>query len=160
MARPITPPQIRFHKHYTKGEGCWEWHSAIFKGLGYGKFNIGGDKVGYAHRFAYELFVGPIPEGMCVCHRCDNRICVNPEHLFVGTQRDNVLDMHAKGRAVLNPLRGSSSPNAKLTEQDVIAMRQRFDADRYGNSIAASRAYSISHDTANKILRRKRWKHL
>lgn len=78
--------------------GCHEWQSTLSK-QGYGKFWFDGVQVP-AHRMAYQLFAGEIPEGMMVCHRCDNPKCVNPEHLFIGTQQDNVRDMWAKGRGI------------------------------------------------------------
>lgn len=77
--------------------GCLEWQRAIFK-AGYGAINIGG-KIKYAHRVSYELHNGPIPDGMLVMHLCDNRRCVNPSHLAVGTDSDNNRDMWAKQRA-------------------------------------------------------------
>lgn len=78
--------------------GCWIWTAGRNK-LGYGRFGLPGQyKTVQAHRFAYEQFYGPIPEGMFVCHHCDNPPCVNPEHLFVGTHVDNMKDMWSKGR--------------------------------------------------------------
>lgn len=97
-------PAIRFARHFQRVDsGCWEWTGGVFKDSGYGKFNGGkGDDgkwvTAYAHRASHELHIGPIPAGLSVLHRCDNRLCVNPDHLFLGTQRDNIHDMLAKGR--------------------------------------------------------------
>ncbi|WP_150671015.1 HNH endonuclease signature motif containing protein [Pandoraea anhela] len=82
--------------------GCWNWIGTKDR-VGYGRIKISlGSRAFFrfssAHRYAYELWIGRIPEGMNVLHRCDNRACCNPAHLFIGTQRDNMLDMHAKGR--------------------------------------------------------------
>ena len=78
---------------------CWEWQAAKST-RGYGKLGAPGTDAGceYAHRVSWELHNGPIPDGMHVLHHCDNRICVNPQHLFLGTNLDNILDMRAKGR--------------------------------------------------------------
>lgn len=87
----------RFWSKVTKGDGCWEWHGARFK-QGYGILTIGGKSL-LAHRVSVELSTGkPIPEGMLVCHHCDNPPCVRPDHLFVGTDGDNVRDCVQKGR--------------------------------------------------------------
>lgn len=93
---------------------------------GYGQINYMGRPMG-AHRLAHEAWVGPIPDGMFVCHKCDNPPCINPAHLFAGTPADNWKDCWSKGRAyVLPTLRGDESPNARLTSAQVAEIRERL----------------------------------
>ena len=93
-----TPLYIRFWSKVRTGTGCWEWTGARAR-FGHGLVHVGpGGKLAQTHRVAWELMVGPVPEGMGVLHRCDNPPCVRPDHLFLGTQQDNVRDMWAKGR--------------------------------------------------------------
>ena len=91
----------RFINKVHKTDYCWIWNGAIRGNSGYGSFNVNG-KIESSHRISYKLFKGVIPMGICVLHRCDNRLCVNPDHLFLGTQGDNMKDMFNKGR--MNPL--------------------------------------------------------
>lgn len=98
MGRPAKSEAERFMSHVRIVEsGCHEWQSKIDKG-GYGHFTLRDASTMRAHRYSWLRAVGAIPDGLCVLHKCDNRRCVNPEHLFVGTYRDNVLDMVRKGR--------------------------------------------------------------
>lgn len=89
----------RFNEKYIVNEenGCWEWTARLDQS-GYGLLCYDGGMKG-AHRFSYKTYVGEIPEGIYVCHTCDNPKCVNPSHLFLGTQQDNMDDMYNKGRA-------------------------------------------------------------
>ena len=90
----------RFFQKVDKTDTCWLWNGALTSS-GYGSIGINGKRIS-AHRFSYETFIGEIPEGMFVCHSCDVKICVNPEHLWVGTQYENMSDMWKKGRAVIS----------------------------------------------------------
>jgi hypothetical protein len=89
--------KTKFESHIVKTDSCWIWNGPLFKS-GYGRISNREKKL-RAHRVSYEFYVGPIPDGLNVLHRCDNPLCVNPDHLFVGTHLDNMKDMEAKGRA-------------------------------------------------------------
>jgi len=109
----------RFEKYFIKSSNCWHWEGGK-NGNGYGSLmNIYG-KFEVAHRISYKLYNGEIPEGILVLHKCDIRHCVNPNHLFLGTHKDNTDDMVKKGRhgGYKNNFKGSKNPNSKINEKD------------------------------------------
>ena len=111
-----------------------------------------------AHRVAWEMANGPIPKGLVVCHRCDNTFCINPAHLIIGTQADNMADMVAKGRSTghgTSRKGGERHGMAKLTEAQVLAIRAD---DRTPSAVAAD--YQITPRHARDIINRKKWEHV
>lgn len=127
----------------------------INKVNGYGYLGVD-DRPRLAHRLTWAIANGPIPRGLEVLHRCDVRHCVNPDHLFVGTQLDNMRDMHNKGRA--RPPRGEAHCRAKFTEVQVHEMRARRAA---GETCAVvAKAYKTTTITVSKITRRLLWAHI
>ena len=131
------------------GGGCHLWVAGR-KASGYGTITVARRKV-LAHRLSWELANGPIPDGMCVLHRCDNPPCVNPDHLFLGTHADNSRDRNEKGRQA----RGVKNRHAKLTPDEVRAIRA--DTRR---QVDIARAYGVTPQAVHDIIRRKNWRHI
>lgn len=134
--------------------GCWIWLGATSHGYGVVRHkakNIG------AHRLAYELYHSvSVPSSVDICHRCDNRACVNPLHLFEGTRLENMHDCISKGRfAYPEPLCGEDSPNSKLTDMDVLEIRSDPRSQR-----AIARAYGVDKATVAHIVHRRTWRHI
>ena len=146
----------RFWSKVKRGPGCWEWQAASRNG--YGMFSVGGRKGGMvsAHRHVWEMSHTTIPEGKVICHTCDNRVCVRPSDLFIGTQQDNLQDASNKGRLKGNKtIKGERNPKSKLTEEQVRSIR---DDDRQLRVIASD--YGVTYGLIGMIKRRKIWKHI
>lgn len=139
--------------------GCWNWMSCV-QGNGYGRVRFGG-KTEYVHRLSYATFVGTVPVGMDVCHRCDNRRCCNPDHLFLGTREDNMKDAKAKGRLSIGDkhgekLCGEKGPGSKLNLRQVKAIRRCLAEGQTVSQLAS--AYGVSKDNIRRINRGDTWK--
>ncbi len=139
--------------HSTK-DVCWDW-SGMFNTNGYGRFSLN-DKHRLSHRIAFEMFIGPIPDGYMVCHRCDNRRCVNPYHLWLGTQSENLKDAFAKGRMFRPDTNGERNGNRKLDWPKVNAIRAMNSMGIKKTLIAQS--FGVSPSTIFEIASNKIWK--
>lgn len=140
---------------------CWQW-TANKHWSGYGRILTGSRIDGSrryvgAHRVAWELFRGAIPEGLCVCHHCDNPSCVNPDHLFLGTLADNCKDRSQKGRNAV--ALGERNGNAKLSRDQVQEIRRRY-SDRGVTQKQLGREFGVSRVQIGKIVNGKLWKHI
>ena len=131
--------------------GCWHWIGSTIHS-GYGQVTLFGYRT-TAHRAAYRLFVGSVPSDMNICHSCDNRRCVNPSHLWIGTQNDDIQDMRRKGRE--RKAVGEAHPHAKLTERQVREIR----SDPRGPSVLAP-IYSVATSSITNIRKRRKWRHI
>jgi hypothetical protein len=138
-----------FEANYQKTPGCWEWKGTIGTG-GYGKFGSNG----LAHRRAYAYIYGEIPKGMQVCHKCDNRKCVNPAHLFLGSCADNLRDMTQKGRRA----RGNRIASSLLDEKKVLEIRKKRMAGAEYQSL--SEEFGVGWYTIRSICKNNCWKHV
>lgn len=158
QGRPPVSMDIRFHCKYTKdaSSGCWQWTSAKDKD-GYGLFESQKGKTLRAHRFSVEYHTATeIPKGVLVCHSCDNPSCVNPEHLFLGSPKDNTQDMIGKGRKVNSS--GEANGAAKLTEGAVRKMRKWSQEGGSPKDLAITYGISLGHTLA--VLNYKAWRHI
>lgn len=132
------------------GDECWEW-KAFRNKYGYGLFNHLP-----AHRMAYRLGVGSIPDGLCVLHKCDNPPCCNPLHLFLGTRADNNRDKKEKGRAPSQ--KGEQNGNAKLTEAEILLICRVYAIRNFTMRELAIK-YKVSEQHIFNIIKHKSWKH-
>lgn len=134
---------------------CWEWQRTKNR-KGYGQIGIKSGKMVATHRLSYQLHKGEIPEGLLVCHKCDNPSCVNPEHLFLGTNSDNIKDSFRKGR---NCNKGQNSPTAKLKKEQVIKIRELSKTGKNQREIAKLFPF-VSESTVHLIVKNKTWQNI
>lgn len=169
-----TPRDIeRFWLYVKKSDGCWEWQSTKGSG-GYGMFWFQG-RTRPAHKISYIIDHGigymDIPSNLFVCHECDNRRCVRPDHLWLGTNDDNMADMVAKGRSPKGDRnasriaggayqRGQLNGRAKLTPEQVLDIRSRPIIRRYGHWTALAREFGVDPVTIQMAAKGRKWKHL
>lgn len=151
------PPTLAevLKRGYEESEGCWEWQRYV-RPAGYGQLGLPGTRRTIdAHRASWIVHRGPIPDGLFVCHHCDNRRCVNPAHLFLGTNADNMADAVAKDRW---PHRyGPAHHSTKLSTEAVEAIRRRHAAGGSPKALAAE--YGICHQYVWQLVARK-WRNV
>lgn len=144
--------RFRTKVEVTGADECWNWKAAR-QSKGYGSFGTELGRTELAHRIAYRLQVGEIPEGLLVMHSCDNRLCCNPKHLRLGTIADNNYDAYLKGRVA----RGEKSGRAKLKEKQVTQIRQDYRIGKHSIPQLAS-MYRVSGTNIRSIVNNRHWK--
>lgn len=145
-------------RRFDDVSGCWEWPGSRNPQNGYGQLSSWSDgkrRVYTAHRVSFLAFVGEIEAGKHVLHKCDNRPCFNPDHLFIGTHKENMEDMSAKGRATSVVLRGSKHGKSKITEKQAREIRSSS-----APLATLSRIYGISFSAISAIRTGKTWTHI
>ncbi len=157
MDRPTTAEVARFFDKVLITKHCWLWTGCIV--WGYGQFAYRDRQRVRAHRFSYALFVGPIKDGKMILHRreCGKRNCVNPNHLYMGTQKDNMRDRMIWGNSITAA--GERNGQSKLSEADVISIRnmRKYEKIRYKD---IADIYGVDPSQIGYIIRRVYWKHL
>jgi hypothetical protein len=154
MGRKVIDPVKKFWSRVDKksADECWLWIGAFDKD-GYGQMRDGIRKIqDRGHKFSYRLHFGVIPKNMCVCHKCDNPSCVNPNHLFLGTALDNQKDKMAKNRHA----KGESQGHSKLTNEQISQIRSRANDDY---KVLCSE-FNIVPSTVYRIWHKESWKHI
>jgi len=159
LGKRYVDADTRFHSSYIVDleTRCWLWQGSVRGSNGYGRISVGG-VTHQAHRYSWMIHNGEIGAGLFVCHKCDTPLCVNPDHLFLGTHQENMNDCVAKGRTnggTKTPLRGSKNAKSKLSESQVALIRslnwpQRKIASHFG----------VSQALISKIKRNEMWRHI
>lgn len=159
IGRPPTPLRVRFYKQVhipTEQSACWVWKGAVMRrpsSPNYGSIKSNG-KTLLAHRASFELHKHAIPDGMMVCHTCDNPLCVNPGHLVLGTHAENMRDRDTKRRLA----HGERHGNAILTDSVVAEMRALFESGI--RQVELARRFGTSQTNVSDVVRYRRWRHV
>ena len=164
---------VQFLQYFEIGaiSECWEWKGCGNKDRSYGRFVWPEKRIRLAHVASYVFFKGNIPKRagknrLCVCHSCDNQLCVNPNHLWLGTYRDNLHDAMKKGRADSvtwhkkehrpEPMRGEDNPSSKLTAETVSTIRAQYATGKYSQGVLADK-YLVNQTLISAIIRNRIW---
>lgn len=140
----------KLRNYIRKTDRCWIWTGDKYSS-GYGRITIGAGVQVRAHRFMYEQRFGKIPDGLFALHKCDVRTCVNPEHIFIGTKKDNMQDCISKGRHKYKTLKGTESPNSNLTTEDIVEIKRLYETGKYFQREIAAK-FGVSQVTISRIL--------
>ena len=147
--------QERFWEKVNRTEECWNWKGSLLPS-GYGNFSMN-KKPSLSHRVSWEMHNGKIPKGIFVLHKCDNRKCVNPDHLFLGTHTDNARDRESKNRG--NHAKGDKCRTCKLSNREVNEIRRSYETGRFTQTKLA-KLFKVTQSTIWFIITRRTWKHL
>ena len=151
----MIPEVLERHISRVPWSGCWLWTGALSRGYGQVTFN---KRHLYAHRLIWELATKEAPRDLQLCHRCDTPSCVRPDHMFLGTQKQNVRDAISKGRFKSGVSLGENNGFAKITAAGVLEIRRRFNAGESARRIAPD--FGISKSQAWNIATMKSWRHV
>ena len=146
----------RFFEKVQKTRECWNWTASTKNG--YGNIGISVNKkktILYTHRVSYQIFKGKIGEGLVVMHSCDNKLCVNPKHLLLGTQGENLKDMVAKGRSA----KGEFHSQSKYTKKQILSIRELYKKGNHTQEKLAE-IFGTTAKYISSIINYKRWKHI
>lgn len=153
MARKPKSIRDRLLSRVVVLDGCWEW-SGYIDNYGYGRI-MTKDGPQRTHRVSYCVHHGEIPSGLSVLHHCDNRKCINPAHIYVGTQKQNMADKVGRGRALTGNNRGTAHPAAKIADADVYEIRKSKDSNP-----TLAKKYGLTPAAIGMVKRRRTWSHL
>jgi hypothetical protein len=162
----LKPLQVQYHGlteeerflkrvNIDQETNCWLWTGSVIKANWHGQWRNAKGAIEPTHRAAWRLFKSPIPEGVCICHRCDNPVCVNPAHLFMGSKSDNARDMWEKGRARPKSSLGENHGMSKLTKEIVKEIRSSKET-----GAALAKRFGITATTVCDIRKRRTWSHI